>query len=110
MKKIVQMMSVAALAMTLSAGVGEAAKKPTVKNRQVNQNQQKRIRGGAKSGSLTKPEAARLQRNSLRIHRGIVRERRDDGVFTPRERAKSQHRLNRQSRAIYRQKNDGQTR
>ena len=108
MKKIMQMMFVAALAMTVGAGAGYAKKNPTVKNRQVNQ--QKRIRQGAKSKSLTGPEAVRLQKNSARIHRGIVHDRRDGGVFTPRERVKSQHRLNRQSRAIQRQKNDGQTR
>ena len=107
MIKIARMMFVAALALTFGAGAGEAEKNPNVKNRQIKQ--QKRIRGGAQSGSLTKPRAVRLQKNSRRIHRGIVRHRRDGGVVTPRERAKSQHRLNRQSRAIYREKNDSET-
>ncbi len=108
MKKIVQMTFVAALGMTLGAGVGFAKKAPTVKNRQINE--QKRIHTGAKSGALTVPETVRLEKNAARIHRGVVHDRRDGGAFTPRERIKSQHRLNRQSRAIHRQKTDGQTR
>ena len=107
-KKIVQAMFVAALGMALGAGVGFAKKAPTVKNRQLNE--QKRIHQGAKSGALTGPETVQLQKNAARIRRGVARDRRDGGVFTPRERAKSQHRLNRQSRAIHRQKTDGQTR
>ena len=108
MRKIFHWMIVATMAMTLGAGAGLAKKKPTVKNRQINQ--QRRIHHGAHNQSLTGPEYARLQRNSARIHRGIVRDKHDGGVFTPRERAKSQHRLNKQSRAIKRQKHDGQTR
>ncbi len=77
---------------------------PTVKNRQIHQ--QQRIRQGVRSGELTRPETARLQRSSARIHRSIVRDRVDQGVFTPRERAQAQHKLNRQSRRIAVQKHD----
>jgi hypothetical protein len=79
-----------------------------VKGRQVQQ--QRRIAQGARSGELTRPEARRLERQSAAIHRSILRDRIDGGVFTPRERAKAQRRLNHQSRAIYRQKHDGQVR
>ena len=72
--------------------------------------QQKRIGHGVKSGELTKPEAVRLERNSARIHRSIRKDRVDQGVFTPRERAQAQRKLNRQSAAIARQTHDGQSR
>lgn len=62
------------------------------------------------SGELTPRETVRLERNSARIHRSIARDRRDGGVFTPRERAKAQKKLNKQSRAINRQKHDRQRR
>ena len=73
-------------------------------------NQQKRIGQGVRSGELTRPEARRLERNAIRVHRSIKRDRRDGGAFTPRERAKAQKKLNRQSKAIYRQKHDRQDR
>ncbi len=94
-------------ALALSAGAG-LAKKPTVKNRQGRQ--VGRIHQGAASGSLTRREAHRLGHNQARIHRSIVRDRVDGGVFTPRERVKAQSKLNKQSGAIYKQKHDGQTR
>lgn len=91
----------------LSAGILLAAG-PGAAGRQINQ--QKRIAQGVRSGELTRPEARHLERNAARIHRSIRRDRRDGGAFTPRERAFAQKRLNRQSRAIYRQKHDRQDR
>ena len=73
-------------------------------------NQQKRIAQGVRSGELTRPEARHLERNAVRVHRSIKRDRLDGGEFIPRERAKAQKKLNRQSRAIYRQKHDNQDR
>ena len=95
------------LGLAFCAGVGLAAG-PGVAGRQLNQ--QKRISQGVRSGELTKRETLRLERNAGRINRSVRRDRIDQGVFTPRERATAQKRLNRQSRAIYRQKNDGQRR
>lgn len=107
MKRITRWMTVGLCGLTLTAGLALAAK-PTVRNRQVNQ--VRRIRNGVGNGSLTRPEAGRLRRNQGRLHRSIVRDRVDGGAFTPRERVKAQHRLNRQSRAIFRQKHDRQNR
>jgi hypothetical protein len=90
----------------LGAGLALAAGGAT--GRQVDQ--QRRIAQGVRSGELTRPEARRLERNAARIHRSVVRDRVDGGVFTPRERAQAQSRLNKQSRAIYRQKHDQQFR
>jgi hypothetical protein len=91
----------------LTAGLTLAAS-PVAANRQINQ--AGRIRHGVANGSLTRPEARRLTRNQVRLHRSIVRDRIDGGRFTLRERAKAQRRLHWQSRAIARQKHDAQNR
>lgn len=107
MKRITRWLIVGFCSLTMSAGLALAAK-PNVKNRQANQ--ANRIRHGVANGSLTRSEARRLTRNQARLRRSVVRDRADGGVFTPRERVKARHRLNRQSRAIARQKHDGQSR
>jgi hypothetical protein len=107
MNKLTRILSVAACTLTLGGGLALAAG-GNVKGRQIHQ--QRRIAQGVRSGELTRPEARRLERNEAALHRSIVHDRIDGGVFTPRERVKAQHRLNQQSRAIYRQKHDGQTR
>lgn len=108
MKRIIQTALIAAFALTLGAGSALAANPGSVKNRQVRQ--QNRIAHGVRNGSLTPAETARLQRNAAFIHRSTKRDRIDGGVFTPAERAKAQNKLNKQSRAIARQKHDGQDR
>ena len=72
-------------------------------------NQQQRINQGIRSGELTRREARRLEAGQARI-RTDERFARADGTVTPRERARLQRELNRQSRGIYRQKHDGQDR
>ncbi len=106
MNKLLNGLMLAGLATALSVPAFAAG--PGAAGRQINQ--QKRIAQGARSGSLTRAETARLQSNAARIHRSVARDRRDQGVFTRRERALAQKRLNRQSRAIYRQKHDAQER
>jgi hypothetical protein len=81
-----------------------AAQGPGIPGRQ--HNQQERIVRGLRTGDLTTREARHLEKRQRRIHRSIVRDRRDGGVFTPRERAKAQRRLNQQSRAISRQRHN----
>jgi hypothetical protein len=107
MTKWMQWTMTAVCAFALSAGVA-VAETPTAKNRQIEQ--QKRIKDGVESGELTKPEARALERNARRIHRSTAKDRRDQGVFTARERAQAQRKLSRQSRAIARQKHDRQER
>jgi hypothetical protein len=107
MKRFTRILSVAACVLTVGAGLALAAG-ANVKGRQVHQ--QRRIAQGARSGELTREEARRIEKNAAAIHRSVVRDRVDGGGFTPRERVKAQHRLNHQSRAIYRQKHDGQAR
>lgn len=108
MKRILFTLFTALCAVALTGVPAGAAKAPTVKNRQVRQ--QERIGQGVRSGELTRAETRRLERNAARIHRSTRRDRVDGGVFTPRERVQSQRKLNRQSRAIRRQKTDGQSR
>jgi hypothetical protein len=102
MNKILSTLMIGGFALALSVGPALA------QGRQVKQ--QKRIGQGVRSGELTRPEARRLERNAVRVHRSIKRDRRDGGGFTPRERVKAQKKLNRQSRAIARQKRDNQDR
>lgn len=106
-KQWMQWTMTALCAFALSMGVAQAGG-PSAKNRQIAQ--QKRIAQGVKSGELTKPEARGLERNAARVHRSVVNDRLDQGVFTPRERAKAQRQLNRQSKAIAKQKHDAQER
>ena len=69
--------------------------------------QQERISKGIANGRLTPREASRLENREASID---AREAADksDGHFTRRERRNIEHRLNRTSRHIYRQKHDAQ--
>lgn len=71
--------------------------------------EQQRINQGIRSGELTRREARQLEAGLARI-RIDERFARLDGNFTPRERARLQRELTRESHAIYRQKHDGQDR
>jgi hypothetical protein len=79
----------------------------TIDNRQ--DNQQDRIKDGIKSGELTKMETARLGKEQMKIKRKEMRFK-SDGEFSMKERLSIQRDLNRQSKSIYRQKHDRQTR
>ena len=107
MKSIYRNFTIAVCTLTVGAGMVLGAT-PSAKNRQ--KVQQKRIEQGVENESLTKAEARRLERNAAKIHRQTMRDRKDGGVFTPRERAKAQRKLNKQSKAIAKQKHDRQTR
>jgi hypothetical protein len=67
--------------------------------------QQRRIHQGVKSGSLSRREAARMERQQAHTRR-LEAKAKADGTVTRRERARLQHRENRTSRHIYRQKHD----
>ncbi|MEO8673719.1 MAG: hypothetical protein ABI411_20615, partial [Tahibacter sp.] len=71
--------------------------------------QQQRIAAGVASGELNRREARRLEAREWRAHR-VERVARRDGYVSPAERAHINRMLNRDSRAIYRQKHDAQTR
>ena len=80
---------------------------PGIDKRQ--ENQQRRIDQGVKSGQLTKREAARLQKGQARVQRMEDRAK-ADGTVTKRERARIQRQQNVQNRRIAREKHDKQHR
>ena len=71
--------------------------------------EQLRINQGIHSGELTRLEARRLEAGLWRIRRD-ERRARSDGYLSPRERARLNHELTRESRAIRRQTHDEQDR
>ena len=91
-----------------AASLAMAANAEGVRQRQ--HNQQVRITQGVRSGSLTRPETARLERQEAALHREIARDAHDGPGLTPRERVKIQHQENRLSREIRRAKHNGRTR
>ena len=79
---------------------------PRIDKRQ--ENQQKRIDQGVKSGALNEKEAARLQKGQGRVQKAEDKAM-ADGKMTKKERAKIEHMQDQQSKKIYREKHDKQT-
>ena len=71
--------------------------------------QKDRIQQGVRTGSLTRDEAKELRKGQREI-RQQEREYRSDGEMTREERKELHKELNEQSRAIYQQKHDAETR
>ena len=76
---------------------------------QRNVNQQQRINEGVKSGSLTNREAGKLEAGQARVARKEARAG-ADGHVTKAEERRVQSAEDRQSRKIFREKHDAQTR
>jgi hypothetical protein len=72
-------------------------------------NQEKRIQAGVQNGSLTNREVGKLQRGQARDDRSQARAGRD-GHVSAAESARIQRRENAQSKRIYKEKHDAQTR
>lgn len=106
MKRIVGILLSVSFVLALGAGA-LAQSTPSVDRRE--HRQQRRIRHGVRSGSLTRREAARLERQQARTRAAEARAK-ADGRVTARERVRLQRRENRTSRRIYRQKHDRQSR
>jgi hypothetical protein len=98
---------VGALFAPLSAQAQEAVRHPRSINARERR-QERRIRQGERSGELTRREARHLERREVRVNRAEWRARRSGGTLTAQERWRLNRRLNRDSRAIYRQKHDRQ--
>ena len=107
---------IAALALTVGASVFAQApsapvvvKDPTAtpKIDQRQANQQKRIDQGVASGALTPKETAKLEKRETKIaaDKAVAKA---DGKVTRAERRKLKREENHASRAIHRQKHDGQ--
>lgn len=95
---------------TASAATATAPHKHRMGIEARQRQQMARIEQGERSGALTFRESERLERQEARIERQEDRFQTSGGQFTPRERAKIQRELNRESRRIYYEKHDGQGR
>ena len=108
MKKIIGLIFAALL---LVAGLSMDSFAQTRYRRNINareRRQQQRIYQGVRSGSLTRRETYRLERQQVNLRRTEARYRRSGGGLSWRERRNLQRRENRTSRVIYRQKHDRQ--
>lgn len=76
---------------------------PKVTKRQTHQ--QQRIKGGVKSGELTKGEAAKLEAQQGKIAVDKAKAK-SDGVITGKERAKLHREQDRANKNIYRKKHN----
>jgi Skp family chaperone for outer membrane proteins len=89
-----------------------AATTPGVRDPGVNErqaNQTARIQEGVKSGELTRPEAQEL-RGERRDINGLEQAYKSDGTLSQDERQTLHQELNQQSKEIYEEKHDDQTR
>jgi hypothetical protein len=100
------LVSAAVLTLFAAGAFAQAASTPKVDKRQ--DRQEARIQQGAASGSLTAREQRKLDRQQKSIANAEEKAK-ADGVVTKKERARLQHRENKASRDIARQKNDAQT-
>jgi uncharacterized membrane protein YebE (DUF533 family) len=107
MKKIASILLTFAMVLGLSAASMAQTATPRVDRRE--RHQQRRIRQGVRSGSLTAREAARLERQQARVRAAEARAK-SDGTVTHRERKQLRSRVSRTNRNIYRQKRDAQRR
>jgi hypothetical protein len=106
MKKLVSIMLSAAFVLGLGL-TATAQNTPRVDNRE--RRQQKRIRHGVRTGSLTRKEAVRMEKQQAKTH-VMEAKAKSDGTVTARERARLHRRENKTSRHIYKQKHDRQNR
>ena len=89
----------------LSAGLLAAQAPPNVKARQNRQDA--RIEKGKADGSLSEREAKRLEARDRALDAKIRHDRKDGGGLTVKERKRIQELQNNQSKAIHKQRTDG---
>ena len=104
--KIVNITAAALIAAFALPALAQTQSTPRIDQRQ--ENQQRRIEQGEKSGALTKKEAARLEKGQARVQK-MENKAAADGKITAKERARIEKAQDRQSRQIYKQKHDKQT-
>lgn len=106
MKIVHNVAAAAVIAAFALPAVAQTQSTPRIDQRQ--QNQERRIEQGEKSGALTQKEAARLEKGQARIQK-MENKATADGKVTAKERARIEKAQDRQSRQIARQKHDKQT-
>jgi hypothetical protein len=87
--------------------VAQAQETPRVDHRQ--KAQRHRIQNGVRTGELTRAEAADARHDQRAIIRS-ERRAKADGVVTPYERARLDHKQDKAGRQLYRNKHDAQDR
>src|SRR5258706_9160325 len=105
--KTFKLLAVAALAASTLPAFAQTQSTPRIDQRQAEQ--QQRIEQGKKSGQLTKKEAAKLEKGQARIQK-MENKAAADGKITKKERRQIEHAQDVESRRIYREKHDNQTR
>ena len=101
--RIATLLALAGLALPAAA---QTQSTPRVDQRQ--QNQERRIEAGEKSGALNQKEAARLEKGQARIQK-MEDKAVADGKVTKKEKRRLEKAQDRESRRIYREKHDKQT-
>lgn len=104
--KSTKFVTAAVLAALSLAAFAQTTSTPRIDQRQ--ENQQQRIDQGAKSGQLTRKEAARLEKGQARI-RKMEKDAMADGKVTAKERLRIAKAQDREGRRIAREKHDKQT-
>lgn len=105
MKKVPYAAAALALACFSLSALAQTSSTPRIDKRQ--ENQERRIEQGQKSGQLTEKESARLEKGQARVQK-MEDKAAADGKVTAKERARIEHAQDRQSRKIYRQRHDKQ--
>lgn len=108
-KNIAFALAVGFAATTVLASANQAEAKRWGVNARENR-QQNRIYNGVANGSLTHHEAARLEKQQVKLARREARMRQSGNGLSRNERAKLEREENRTSQSIYNQKHDGQNR
>ena len=105
MKNLIK--TAAAITLVFTFGGQVMADTPKLDNRQ--DKQKARIAQGVKSGELTKKETARMVNGQIQLQK-MENKAKADGVVTKKERARLQHKANKESAKIYHNKHDNQKR
>ncbi|CAN5641985.1 hypothetical protein BH10CYA1_BH10CYA1_13890 [soil metagenome] len=108
-KQIAFALAVGFAATTVLTSANQAEAKRWGVNARENR-QQKRIYNGVANGSLTQHEAARMEKQQLKLAQREARMRQSGNGLSSNERAKLEREENRTSQNIYNQKHDGQNR
>ena len=104
--KLVKIVSAAVIAAFALPALAQTQSTPRIDQRQ--QNQERRIEQGEKSGALNQKEAARLEKGQARVQK-MENKATADGKVTKKEARRIEKAQDRQSKKIYREKHDKQT-
>src|SRR5882757_1265918 len=101
MNIVINVAAAAAISAFTLPALAQTQSTPRIDQRQ--QNQERRIEQGEKSGALTPKEAARLEKGQARVQK-MENKAVADGKVTKKEAARIEKAQNRQSKKIYKEK------